>query len=50
MTNLTDYGAFVDLDSGVEGLVHLSEMSWTKKNIHPSKILSVGQDIDVMVL
>ncbi len=50
VTNLTDYGAFVELDSGVEGLVHVSEMSWTKKNIHPSKILSVGQDVGVMVL
>lgn len=50
VTNITDYGAFVELDSGVEGLVHISEMSWTKKNIHPSKLLSVGQEVEVMVL
>ena len=50
VTNITDYGAFVDLGEGVEGLVHVSEMSWTKKNIHPGKIVSTSQDVDVMVL
>ncbi len=50
ITNITDYGAFVELKDGIEGLVHVSEMSWTKKNTHPSKIVQVGDDIDVMVL
>jgi small subunit ribosomal protein S1 len=50
VTNITDYGAFVELEAGVEGLVHVSEMSWTKKNAHPSKILSTSQEVDVMVL
>jgi small subunit ribosomal protein S1 len=50
VTNITDYGAFVELESGVEGLVHVSEMSWTKKNMHPSKILSTSQEVDVQVL
>ena len=50
VTNITDYGAFVDLGEGVEGLVHVSEMSWTKKNIHPGKIVSTSQDVEVMVL
>ncbi len=50
VSNITDYGAFVDLGDGIEGLVHVSEMSWTKKNVHPSKIVTVGQEIDVMVL
>lgn len=50
VTNLADYGAFVEIEQGVEGLVHVSEMSWTKKNVHPSKILEIGQEIDVMVL
>ena len=50
VTNLTDYGAFVELEPGVEGLVHVSEMSWTKKNIHPGKIVSTSQEIEVMVL
>ena len=50
VTNITDYGAFVDLGEGVEGLVHVSEMSWTKKNVHPGKIVSTSQDIEVMVL
>jgi small subunit ribosomal protein S1 len=50
VTNITDYGAFIELDKGIEGLVHVSEMSWTKKNIHPSKIIAVGQEINVMVL
>lgn len=50
VTNLADYGAFVEIEPGIEGLVHVSEMSWTKKNIHPSKILTPGQEIEVMVL
>ncbi len=50
VTNITDYGAFVELEPGVEGLVHVSEMSWTKKNLHPSKILSTSQEVDVQVL
>ncbi|KAF0146549.1 MAG: small subunit ribosomal protein S1 [Rhodospirillaceae bacterium] len=50
VTNITDYGAFVELEAGVEGLVHVSEMSWTKKNIHPGKILSTSQEVEVMVL
>ncbi len=50
VTNVTDYGAFVELEPGVEGLVHVSEMSWVKKNIHPSKIVAPGQEVDVMVL
>ena len=50
VTNITDYGAFVELESGVEGLVHVSEMSWTKKNVHPGKIVSTSQEVDVMVL
>ncbi|MBF0588871.1 MAG: 30S ribosomal protein S1 [Magnetococcales bacterium] len=50
VTNITDYGAFVELEPGVEGLAHISELAWTKKNLHPSKILEVGQEVDVMVL
>jgi small subunit ribosomal protein S1 len=50
VTNITDYGAFVDLGDGIEGLVHVSEMSWTKKNIHPGKIVSTSQEVDVIVL
>ncbi|MBI1186930.1 MAG: 30S ribosomal protein S1 [Alphaproteobacteria bacterium] len=50
VTNITDYGAFVELEPGVEGLVHVSEMSWTKKNLHPSKILSTSQEVEVLVL
>uniref|UniRef100_UPI002580674C 30S ribosomal protein S1 n=1 Tax=Thioclava sp. UBA3469 TaxID=1947693 RepID=UPI002580674C len=50
VTNITDYGAFVELEPGVEGLVHVSEMSWTKKNVHPGKIVSTSQEVDVMVL
>jgi len=50
ITNLTDYGAFVELEDGIEGLVHVSEMSWTKKNVHPSKIVSTSQEVEVMVL
>ena len=48
--NITDYGAFVELEAGVEGLVHVSEMSWTKKNVHPGKIVSTSQEVDVVVL
>ena len=50
VTNITDYGAFVELEPGVEGLVHVSEMSWTKKNAHPGKIVSTSQEVEVMVL
>ncbi len=50
VTNITDYGAFVELESGVEGLAHVSELTWTKKNLHPSKVLEVGQEVEVMVL
>ena len=50
VTNITDYGAFVELEAGVEGLVHVSEMSWTKKNFHPGKIISTSQEVEVMVL
>ena len=50
VTNITDYGAFVELEPGVEGLVHVSEMSWTKKNVHPGKIVSTSQEVDVMIL
>jgi small subunit ribosomal protein S1 len=50
VTNITDYGAFVELAPGVEGLVHVSEMSWTKKNVHPGKIVSTSQEVEVMVL
>src|SRR6201999_3208768 len=50
ITNFTDYGAFVELEPGVEGLVHVSEMSWTKKNVHPGKIVSTSQEVEVMVL
>ncbi|MGB1539492.1 MAG: 30S ribosomal protein S1, partial [Rickettsiales bacterium] len=50
VTNITDYGAFVELEAGVEGLVHVSEMSWTKKNVHPSKIVSTSQEVQVEVL
>ncbi len=50
VTNITDYGAFVELEPGVEGLIHVSEMSWTKKNIHPSKIVSTSQEVEVVVL
>ena len=50
ITNITDYGAFVELEPGVEGLVHVSEMSWTKKNAHPGKIVSTSQEVEVMVL
>jgi len=50
VTNITDYGAFVELEDGIEGLVHVSEMSWVKKNVHPGKIVSTSQTVDVMVL
>ena len=50
VTNITDYGAFVELEPGIEGLIHVSEMSWTKKNVHPGKILSTSQEVDVVVL
>jgi small subunit ribosomal protein S1 len=50
VTNITDYGAFVELEPGVEGLIHVSEMSWTKKNIHPGKIVSTSQEVEVQVL
>lgn len=50
VTNVTDYGVFVELETGIEGLVHVSEMSWTKKNTHPTKIVSIDDDIEVMVL
>ncbi|GAB4145852.1 MAG: 30S ribosomal protein S1 [Sphingomonadales bacterium] len=50
VTNITDYGAFVELEPGVEGLVHVSEMSWTKKNVHPGKIVSTSQEVEVKVL
>jgi len=50
VTNITDYGAFVELEPGIEGLIHVSEMSWTKKNVHPGKILSTTQEVDVVVL
>ncbi len=48
--NITDYGAFVELEAGIEGLVHVSEMSWTKKNVHPGKIVSTSQEVEVMIL
>jgi small subunit ribosomal protein S1 len=50
VTNITDYGAFVELEPGIEGLIHVSEMSWTKKNVHPGKIVSTSQEVDVVVL
>ena len=50
VTNLTDYGCFAEIEEGVEGLVHVSEMDWTNKNIHPSKVVSVGDEVEVMVL
>ena len=50
ITNLTDYGCFAEIEEGVEGLVHVSEMDWTNKNIHPSKVVSIGDDVEVMIL
>ena len=50
VSNLTDYGAFVEIESGIEGLVHVSEMDWTNKNVHPSKVVQLGDEVEVMVL
>ncbi len=50
VTNITDYGAFVELEPGIEGLIHVSEMSWTKKNVHPGKIVSTSQEVEVTIL
>ena len=50
VTNITDYGAFVEIEPGIEGLIHVSEMSWTKKNVHPGKLLSTSQEVEVIVL
>ena len=50
VTNLTDYGAFVEVESGIEGLVHVSEMDWTNKNVHPSKVVQLGDEVEVMIL
>ena len=50
VTNITDYGAFVELEPGIEGLIHVSEMSWTKKNVHPGKIIATSQEVEVMIL
>jgi small subunit ribosomal protein S1 len=50
VTNLTDYGAFVEIEQGIEGLVHVSEMDWTNKNVHPSKVVSLGEEVEVMIL
>lgn len=50
VTNITDYGCFVEIEEGVEGLVHMSEMDWTNKNVHPSKVVTLGDEVDVMVL
>ena len=50
VTNLTDYGAFVEIEAGIEGLVHVSEMDWTNKNVHPSKVVALGDEVEVMIL
>ena len=50
ITNLTDFGIFIELEEGIEGLVHVSEISWVKKNAHPSKLVSVSQEVEVVVL
>ena len=50
VTNITDYGAFVEIQPGIEGLIHVSEMSWTKKNVHPGKVLSTGQEVETVIL
>ena len=50
VSNITDYGCFVELEEGVEGLVHMTEMDWTNKNIHPSKVVQLGDEVEVMVL
>jgi small subunit ribosomal protein S1 len=50
VTNLTDYGAFIEIEQGIEGLVHVSEMDWTNKNVYPSKIVQLGDEVEVMIL
>ena len=50
VTNLTDYGSFVEIEQGIEGLVHVSEMDWTNKNVHPSKVVQLGDEVEVMIL
>ena len=50
VTNITDYGCFVEIEEGIEGLVHVSEMDWTNKNINPNKVVHLGQEVEVMVL
>jgi small subunit ribosomal protein S1 len=50
VTNITDYGAFVEIDAGIEGLVHVSEMDWTNKNVSPAKVVSLGDEVEVMIL
>ena len=50
VTNLTDYGAFIEIEQGIEGLVHVSEMDWTNKNVHPAKVVSLGDEVEVMIL
>src|SRR5207302_8393650 len=50
VTNITDYGAFVEIEAGIEGLVHVSEMDWTNKNIHPTKVVQLGDEVEVMIL
>ena len=50
VTNITDYGAFVEIEAGIEGLVHVSEMDWTNKNVHPAKVVSLGDEVEVMIL
>jgi small subunit ribosomal protein S1 len=50
VTNLTDYGAFVEIEAGIEGLVHVSEMDWTNKNVHPAKVVQLGDEVEVMIL
>ena len=50
VTNITDYGCFVEIEEGVEGLVHMSEMDWTNKNVHPSKVVTIGDEVEVIVL
>ncbi|MGK4455494.1 S1 RNA-binding domain-containing protein, partial [Klebsiella pneumoniae] len=50
ITNITDYGVFIELEPGIEGLVHISEVSWTKNNVHPKKLVRLGQEVDFVVL
>ncbi|EJW99790.1 30S ribosomal protein S1, partial [gut metagenome] len=50
MTNITDYGAFVEVEAGIEGLVHVSEMDWTNKNVDPRKVVQLGDEVEIMVL